>query len=312
MGTGGWRLKPRGWRPGVGVCGTAIHDGDLTGKNGAGKTTALKVLSAAHDSSGGLALVAGYDVSCERISVFERLGNCPQFDTIWATLSVQRHLEFFARLKGLPRAQVVNSARSIASAVGLGHPDVYRRNAGALSGGMRRRLSIAISLIGAPSVLLLDEPSTGLVPSTRNSIWNLVNSFSTDERAIIITTHMMIEADTLCNRIAIISQGQLKVVGTQQHLKDHFGSGYLLQVNLVRSTKENQESAMAFVRKRLHKDAVLTTKQAKTLHVSLPRDLDLKAVFAALYSSETASEGCINQFLLSQSSLEDVFIAMGE
>ena len=84
---------------------------------------------------------------------------------------------------------------------------------------MRRRLSIAISLVGSPRVVNLDEPTTGLDPSTRHEIWGLVSSFASPERAVIITTHQMIEADTLCSRIAIISKGKLKVVGTQQHLK---------------------------------------------------------------------------------------------
>jgi ABC-type multidrug transport system ATPase subunit len=84
---------------------------------------------------------------------------------------------------------------------------------------MRRRLSIAISLLGSPNVLLLDEPTTGLDPSTRNEIWSLISSFASPERAVIITTHMMIEADTLCSRIAIVAKGNLKVIGSQQHLK---------------------------------------------------------------------------------------------
>ena len=282
------------------------------GKNGAGKTTALKILSISHQASSGLALVAGYDVSCETIQVFERLGNCPQFDLVWPGQSVQLHLEFFAQLKGLPKDKVKKIALSIATAVGLGSPAFYGRNAGSLSGGMRRRLSIAISLIGAPDVLLLDEPSTGLDPSTRNSIWNLVKSFATKERAVAITTHSMIEADILSTRIAIVAQGRLKIVATQQHLKNKFGCGYLLQLNLTKSTVENQESAMNFVRQRIHKNATLQTKQAKTLHIALPRDVDLTDVFRALYSSQSSTEGCINQFLLSQSSLEDVFIALAD
>lgn len=127
------------------------------------KTTALKILSGSHEPTGGIALVAGYDISSERTAVFERLGNCPQFDVIWRGSSVQRHIELFARLKGLPNAQVKAVSQAIAEAVGLGAPEVYTRAAGQLSGGMRRRLSIAISLVGAPDVVLLDEPSTGLV-----------------------------------------------------------------------------------------------------------------------------------------------------
>ncbi len=133
----------------------------LLGQNGAGKTTALKILAGEHDSSGGVGLVAGYDCDMEKSSVFDRLGNCSQFDIVWKGQSVQRHLEFFAALKGLPRREIPRIARATASVVGLGSDAVYRRNAGSLSGGMRRRLSIGMSLIGSPSVIILDEPTTG-------------------------------------------------------------------------------------------------------------------------------------------------------
>jgi ABC-type multidrug transport system ATPase subunit len=131
----------------------------LLGKNGAGKTTALNILAGMHNLSSGIALISGYDVVTELNSVYECLGNCPQFECIWKDQSVQRHLEFYARLKGIndPRAAALN----IATAVGLGAPEVYTRISGALSGGMRRRLSIAVSLLGSPDTLLLDEPTTG-------------------------------------------------------------------------------------------------------------------------------------------------------
>jgi len=203
----------------------------LLGKNGAGKTTALKILAGIHEGTSGIGLISGYDVETELDAVYERLGNCPQFDCVWKNQSVRRHLEFYARLKGI--ADPDQAALDIATAVGLGSPEVYSRESGALSGGMRRRLSIAVSLLGSPNTLLLDEPTTGLDPSTRNEIWSLVSSFATPERAIIITTHMMLEADALCSRIAIVAKGSLKVVGTQQHLKDNYGSGYLLQVSAL-------------------------------------------------------------------------------
>ena len=184
----------------------------LLGKNGAGKTTVLNILAGIHSASSGIGLISGYDVETELNSVYERLGNCPQFDCVWKDQSVQRHLEFYASLKGIDDP---NAAMDIANAVGLGAPEVYTRQSGALSGGMRRRLSVAVSLLGSPNTLLLDEPTTGLDPSTRIEIWTLLSSFATPERAIIITTHMMLEADALCNRIAIVAKGALKVVGTQ-------------------------------------------------------------------------------------------------
>ena len=315
----------------------------LLGKNGAGKTTALNILAGIHSASSGIGLISGYDVETELNSVYERLGNCPQFDCVWKDQSVQRHLEFYARLKGIDDP---NAAMDFANAVGLGAPEVYTRPSGALSGGMRRRLSIAVSLLGSPKTLLLDEPTTGLDPSTRIEIWTLLSSFATPERAIIITTHMMLEADALCNRIAIVAKGALKVVGTQvssilaerlhrvtlplslilniltlhflqnvkpqQHLKDNYGSGYLLQLNLANDNEHAIESLLKFVRNNIHEQAKIVTKQSKTIHINLPRDVKILKIFTSLYSESAASEAMINQFLVSQSSLEDVFVALGE
>ena len=123
---------------------------------------------------------------------------------------------------------------------------------------------------------------------------------------------MMIEADTLCDRIAIVAHGKLVVVGTQQYLKNKFGDGYVLQVNLIHNSPEHQQRAVDFVRTRLHPDARLDSRQVKTLNFNLPRTINREQVFKALYSEERITDGCINQFLLSQSSLEDVFISLGD
>ena len=146
----------------------------------------------------------------------------------------------------------------------------------------------------------------------------------------------MLEADTLCNRIAIMAHGQLKTIGTQQWLKDTYGSGFLLQLNLTHSDAQTQDRALEFVRTKLHPGAVIQTRQAKTLHIALPRrhmtendthhppqqqgeenrphhaNVSLADIFRVLYSAERFEYGNINQFLFSQSSLEDVFVAMGE
>ena len=127
----------------------------------------------------------------------------------------------------------------------------------------------------------------------------------------------MLEADSLCNRIAIMAQGNLKTIGSQQWLKDTYGSGYLLQLNLIRSDEDTQNQALEFVRTHLHPDAVILSRQAKTLQVALPKngggsDVSLSDVFRVLYSEKRYEEGQINQFLFAQSSLEDVFVALGE
>ena len=286
------------------VCG-------LLGKNGCGKTTAFRILCGDHEASSGLALVGGYAVGRNKMKVIESVGNLAQFDLLWPTLSVKEHLEFFALLKGIPWDLAIVKAKSMARIVGLGEENVYNRHAVNLSGGMRRRLSLSIALLGAPNCLLLDEPSTGLDPSTRNRLWNVITSFASEERAIVISTHMMAEADALCDRIAIMGQGKLRVVGENQYLKDKYGSGYVLRLNLVSSTAACHNKAMKFVRDHLHHDATLDHVQARMLHIHLPKEIKLSQVFLTMYSEDCMALGCINQFSLSQSSLEDVFLAFG-
>jgi len=196
----------------------------------------------------------------------------------------------------------------MARAVGIGGI-AFNRKAQHLSGGMRRRLSIAIALIGAPEIVLLDEPTTGLDPSTRNRIWNLIKLFMTPERGIIITTHMMTEADALCNRIGIMTRGELRVLGTQQRLKNEYGSGFTMQISLARNSREDANAAMQFLKTNVDKGAVLVNRHGKTLRVQLPsKDLNLTQTFREMYSKEAKILGSISEWLLNQSSLEDVFI----
>ena len=126
----------------------------------------------------------------------------------------------------------------------------------------------------------------------------------------------MVEVSKKRLRVAVPTHTQYvaygtKSIGTNQHLKDNYGSGYLLQLNLVQSTDESVEAALQFVKDNVSKDAEIVTKQAKTIHINLPRDVSVEKIFTVLYS-DAANIWGINQFLVSQSSLEDVFIALGE
>lgn len=134
----------------------------LLGPNGAGKTTAISILSGAMSPSTGYALLGGYDVATQLDSVHQVLGICPQFDTVWPDLTVSDHLHFYARLKGIPRGLIRPAVQQVAERVGLDGDPLHGKSAD-LSGGMRRRLSLAIALIGNPPIVFLDEPTTGLV-----------------------------------------------------------------------------------------------------------------------------------------------------
>ena len=138
----------------------------LLGPNGAGKTTTIAMLTGLTPVSSGTATICGLDIRTQMSRVHKQIGVCPQFDKVWANMSVRQHLVFYALLKGIPHSRTAVVARQLAEKVELSG-DAYNKSAAALSGGMKRRLSIAIALCGAPPVCFFDEPTTGLDPQTR-------------------------------------------------------------------------------------------------------------------------------------------------
>ena len=138
---------------------------------------------------------------------------CPQFDVLWDNLTVEEHLLFYARIKGVKpedEAKMVNKALKEVQL--MAEKNVQTVN---LPLGMRRRLSIAISLVSSPKIIFLDEPTTGLDPETRRQLWNILQDCKKDKnRAMVLTTHSMEEADVLCNRIGIVNNGVLMCLGT--------------------------------------------------------------------------------------------------
>jgi len=230
----GGRAQPA--KVAVGGVDLAIDFGEcfgLLGPNGAGKTTLLETLSGLAVPQRGRALVAGIDLAASglRKKALGVLGVCPQFDVVWSELTVRDHLLLYARLKGVPSLQQAAASTAAASKVGL-DGDAFGLKAKELSGGMRRRLSLAAALVGDPKVLILDEPTTGLDPDTRRQIWEIVNKEKRSDRTIILTTHSMEEADTLCTRIGIMAAGRLRALGTAQHLKSRYGTGFHLDVTM--------------------------------------------------------------------------------
>ena len=142
---------------------------------------------------------------------------------------MREHLQFYCKLKGVPSEKRQKAVEKSIEGVNLGEKaDWY---ASTLSGGQRRRLSLAISMIGAPEVIFLDEPTTGLDPETRRWVWQYIDAMKAG-RGIILTTHSMEEADALCSKIAIMSHGRLRCLGTTMHLKEKFGKG--IRIILVR------------------------------------------------------------------------------
>ena len=202
------------------------------GINGAGKTSALKILSGDIFPSFGSAQLAGYDVVKEQLQVRRLLGYCPQFDALLDLMSTKEHLELYARIKGVPEKDLKKVVEKQLKSFDL--VDYAGKLAGTLSGGNKRKLSVAIALIGDPPIVFLDEPSTGVDPVARRFMWGVISRVATEQRGctIILTTHSMEEVEALCSSIGIMVGGRLRCLGTSQHLKNKFGQGFMSTLQL--------------------------------------------------------------------------------
>jgi ABC-2 type transport system ATP-binding protein len=199
----------------------------LIGPNGAGKSTLVKMLTTLLPPTSGTALVAGFDIRREPAQVRRKIGYVPQLLSADGTLTGYENLLLSARLYLLPRRE--RQAR-IAAALEMMHlTDAADRQVQAYSGGMIRRLEIAQSMIHEPAVMFMDEPTVGLDPVAKHAVWQHVKELRNRlGTTILITTHMMEEADALCERIALQHAGRIEEVGTPQELKDRVGPGATL------------------------------------------------------------------------------------
>ena len=190
----------------------------LLGSNGAGKTTTINILATLLKSDGGSASVCGFDVARRPEQVRERISLTGQFAAVDGILTGRENLVLIAKLRGV--ADPRKTADTLLSRFGLS--DAANRRAASYSGGMARRLDIAMSLIGAPAVIFLDEPTTGLDPEGRLEVWKTVKELADGGTTILLTTQQLEEAEHLANRIAILHGGQIIASGTLDELKQMF------------------------------------------------------------------------------------------
>lgn len=211
----------------------AIQRGEffgLLGPNGAGKTTTIGILTTRVLPSGGRALVDGIDVQNDPVSVKRRIGVCPQANNLDRSLTGRENLEFHAEYFGVPKRIREDRANELLERFQLAEradekPTTY-------SGGMAQRLKIARALMHDPSILFLDEPTTGLDPQARRAIWDLLRELNHKGQTIFLTTHYMDEADQLCQRIAIMDKGKLLQMGSPGELKSGVPGGFLIELKV--------------------------------------------------------------------------------
>ncbi|KGN64250.2 ABC transporter A family member 7-like isoform X1 [Cucumis sativus] len=274
----------------------------MLGPNGAGKTSFISMMIGLTKPTAGTAFVEGLDIRTEMNGVYASMGVCPQHDLLWETLTGREHLLFYGRLKNLEGSALVQAVEESLKDVNLFKGGVADKQAGMYSGGMKRRLSVAISLIGYPKVVYMDEPSTGLDPASRKTLWNAVKRAKKD-RAIILTTHSMEEAEVLCDRIGIFVDGCLQCVGHPKELKARYGGVYVFTM----TTSSDHEGYVEDMVKRLASGAKKIYHLSGTQKFELPKhDVRIAEVFLAV--EEAKSRFTVLAWGLSDTTLEDVFI----
>lgn len=286
----------------------------LLGPNGAGKTTAINCLTGISPVTSGDALIHGHSIrsSVGMSNIRRIIGVCPQFDILWDELTGQEHLSLFANIKGLPNATISTVVQNSLAEVRL--TNAAKMRASSYSGGMKRRLSVAIALIGDPKLIILDEPTTGMDPISRRHVWDIIENAKRG-RAIILTTHSMEEADILSDRIGIMAKGRLRCIGTSIRLKSRFGTGFIANVGFVENPNgtpadttdmNSREAVKRFFKHNLGVAPKEENKSFLTFVIPHEKEEQLTMFFEELQKREAAFG--IADIQLALTSLEEVFL----
>ncbi|CAG0880411.1 unnamed protein product [Darwinula stevensoni] len=275
----------------------------LLGVNGAGKTTTFKMLTGDISVTAGEAFVDGFSITKDLSSVQQRIGYCPQFDALDPLLTAREHLRLYANLRGFPSDEIHELTEGLIHRMNLWmHAS---RCAGKYSGGNKRKLSTAIALVGNPPVVFLDEPTTGMDPGARRFLWNCVQGMIKEGRCVILTSHSMEECEALCARLAIMVQGQFRCLGSTQHLKHKFGSGYTISLH---ADQEHISQVEQYISENLL-GVTLHEKNPSRLvyHLPLPPEgPPLAKVFRCLEDSRLKAG--VTDYSVSQTTLDEVFV----
>jgi ABC-2 type transport system ATP-binding protein len=272
----------------------------VLGPNGAGKTTTVRILATLLKPDGGVARVFGHDVLAEPEIVRSRISLTGQFASVDEDLTGFENLVLLGRLLGLRTAAAKARAGQLLEAFDIS--EAAHRQVKSFSGGMRRRLDIAASIIVTPDLLFLDEPTTGLDPRSRNQVWELIRMLVAGGATVLLTTQYLEEADQLADRIAVIDHGKVIANGTSAELKASVGSG-VLHVRLADPGRRDDARAMlaASLRQPVYLDP---DPRALTVQLS-------DTTRAALGLAAVAESGIVvTDFSLGQPTLDEVFFAL--
>ncbi|KAJ0070102.1 hypothetical protein NL108_002413, partial [Boleophthalmus pectinirostris] len=276
----------------------------LLGVNGAGKTTTFKMLTGDVSPTDGTAQIRDRDgrlvdiIECRNQGV--NIGYCPQVDALDDLLTGEEHLYFYARLHGISKRDIPGLVNYLLRRLELDHyRDTISDN---YSCGTRRKLSTALALVGHPQILLLDEPSSGMDPRTKRHLWKIISDEVKGKCAVVLTSHSMEECEALCGRLAIMVKGQFQCLGSLQHIKNRFGSGFTVKMYLARASCD-AEAITQFMQSRFPSTYLKERHSAMVeYHVPIAPG-GVADIFGQLESSKEHLE--IQHFSVSQTTLDE-------
>ncbi|MBE9938441.1 ATP-binding cassette domain-containing protein [Cellulosimicrobium cellulans] len=273
----------------------------LLGPNGAGKTTTVNILTTLVRPDGGTARVAGADVVHDAARVRETIALTGQYASVDEFQTGRENLVMMGELAHLPRRAVRPRAAALLERFGL--TDAADRRVGTYSGGMRRRLDLAISLVADPAVLVLDEPTTGLDPASRAQLWEVVRGLAADGTTVLLTTQYLEEADRLADTIAVLHDGRVAARGTAAELKA------LVAGDHVRVAFDDPESLAAAVGLAPSIGLARPTADAKDLSLTAPSDDPVRTIRDVLAAADAHALAVVGVSVV-RPTLDDVFLAL--
>uniref|UniRef100_A0A2K6NFS8 Cholesterol transporter ABCA5 n=1 Tax=Rhinopithecus roxellana TaxID=61622 RepID=A0A2K6NFS8_RHIRO len=282
----------------------------LLGPNGAGKSTIINILVGDTEPTSGQVFLGDYSSETNEDDYsLKCMGYCPQINPLWPDTTLQEHFEIYGAVKGMSASDMKEVISRITNALDL--KEHLQKTVKKLPAGIKRKLCFALSMLGNPQITLLDEPSTGMDPKAKQHMWRAIRTaFKNKKRAAILTTHYMEEAEAVCDRVAIMVSGQLRCIGTVQHLKSKFGKGYFLEIKLKDWIENLEVDRLQREIQYIFPNASRQESFSSILAYKIPKE-DVQSLSQSFFKLEEAKHAfAIEEYSFSQATLEQVFVEL--
>lgn len=284
----------------------------ILGESGAGKTTAVRLMTGDLVPTAGHVWIEGYSLEEERSHVLRRVGYCPQFEGLLEDLTGYETLKIIALIRGISENKMEYTINRLAEEFYFTkHLD---KKTGQYSGGNKRKVNTAITLIGNTSIIFLDEPTTGIDPAARKQLWHVTNTARECRKTIVLTTQMVEECEALCTRLGIMVKGSLACIGEQEYLKDRYLKGYMVRIKLAKEDRPRTGASVERAKNYLQVlflDAVLKEEYLDTLAYFIPSTFrTIPEVYEAIYQGREFLH--IEDFSIQHANLEQIFVYLNQ